>query len=160
MLVSRCSRRAVAPGYTALELLVALALTALVLGLAAPSLDSLVARQRLRAASYDLLTDLTLARSESLKRGGPVDLAPAGQDRHWGAGWIVSTGPGQVIAQRPPLGGALFILNAPERVQFNARGQVEASAPVRFDLADGRGGERCITLDPSGRARSLARACS
>lgn len=161
MLVSPIPRPARRPGgYTILELMVALALGALALGLAAPALDSLIARQRLRAASFDLLTDLTLARSESLKRASTVDLRPVDNQSDWRAGWTLSTVDGQVLTQRPALGGALRIVNAPPRVQFNDQGRVDADTQVRFALIDGHGGERCITLDPSGRPRSVAAGCS
>ncbi len=147
-------------GFTLLELLVVMAVSALLLGLAAPALDGLLARQRLRATSYDLVTDLTLARSESLKRASPVTLEPAAGDASWQGGWTLATGAGQVIGKRPALGGAVRIEGAPARVSFNERGQVDATDTVRFNLSDGRGGQRCILLDPVGRPRSLAAACT
>lgn len=146
-------------GLTLLELMVVISLSALVLGLAAPALDGLVARQRLRAASYDLVTDLTLARSESLKRAAEVQLLPAsGGD--WRSGWRLTTGGGELLAQRNPLGGSVRVLSAPASVRFDARGYVDAGAPVKFGLDDGRGHLRCILLDPAGRPRSQASACS
>lgn len=146
-------------GLTILELMVVVSVTALILGLAAPALDSLLARQRLRTASYDLVTDLTLARSESLKRAADVQLLPAtGSD--WRTGWRLTTGNGELLAQRSPLGGSVQVLTAPASVRFDARGYVDASAPVKFGLADGRGQLRCILLDPSGRPRSQSAACS
>jgi prepilin-type N-terminal cleavage/methylation domain-containing protein len=88
-------------GFTLLELMVVVGLSALVLGLAAPALDGLLARQRLRTASYDLVTDLTLARSESLKRAADVLLQPTtGGD--WRSGWRLTTGAGELLAQRNP----------------------------------------------------------
>ncbi len=147
-------------GFTLLELMVVMALSALVLGLAVPALDGFVARQRLRAASYDLVTDLTLARSESLKRASAVTLAPTGTEADWRGGWTLATATGQVIGQRPAPGGAVRIVNAPARVSFNERGQVDATDTVKFGLSDGRGGERCILLDPAGRPRSLSTACT
>ncbi len=145
-------------GVTLLELMVVLSLTALILGLAAPALDRLVARQRLRTVSYDLVTDLTLARSESLKRAADVQLLPVtGTD--WRTGWRLTTTDGEVLAQRNPL-GSVHVTTAPASVRFDARGYVDASTPVKFGLADGRGQLRCILLDPSGRPRSQTTACS
>ncbi len=147
-------------GFTLLELLVVMALSALLLGLAVPALDGLMARQRLRSMSYDLVTDLTLARSESLKRASAVTLTPAAGNASWQGGWTVATSSGQVIGQRPPPGGAVQIDGAPASVSFNERGQVNATDTVKFNLSDGRGGQRCILLDPVGRARALASACT
>ena len=146
-------------GFTLIELMVVISLSALILGLAAPAMDQFVARQRLLSASYDLMSDLTLARSESLKRVGGVQLQPAsGSD--WRSGWRLTTTAGDVLAQRNALGGSLQVLTAPASVSFDARGMVNASSTVKFGLSDGRGSQRCILLDPSGRPKSLSTACS
>ena len=146
-------------GFTLLELMVVMALSALVLGLVAPAMDQFVARQRLRSASYDLMSDLTLARSESLKRVGGVQLLPAsGSD--WRSGWRLTDANGDLLVQRNPMGGSLQVLTAPTAVSFDARGMVSADSPVKFGLSDGRGSQRCIVLDPSGRPKSLSMACS
>ena len=105
------------------------------------------------------MTDLTLARSESLERAADVLLQPTtGGD--WRSGWRLTTGAGELLAQRNPLGGSVQVLSAPEGVRFDARGYVDASTPVKFGLGDGHGQLRCILLDPAGRPRSQAAACS
>ncbi len=145
-------------GFTLLELMVVVSLAALVLGLAAPALDRLVAAQRLRTTSFNLVADLTLARSESLKRAAPVQLAPAATG--WPDGWSVRVvADGQVLGRRQPLGPVQVTL-APASIVFNDRGQLDAADPVRISLADGHGGGRCIVLDPSGRPRALPASCS
>ncbi len=55
-------------GFTLVELLVAIALVAIVLALAAPSLRSIIEVQRLRSTNAQLVTDLQLARSEAVAR--------------------------------------------------------------------------------------------
>lgn len=146
-------------GFTLLEMVVVMAVAALLLGLAAPAMDSLVARQRLRSASYDLVSDLTLARSESLKRASQVRLAPIAEG-DWRSGWRLTDSSGALLAQRNPLGGAVQVSPAPAEVTFNARGMVNASDPVRFGMSDSHGTLRCIALDPSGRPRSTSVACT
>lgn len=146
-------------GFTLLELMVVVALSALILGLAAPAMDGLVARQRMRSASFNLVSDLTLARSESLKRGAGVQLQPASAP-DWRNGWRLVASNGDLVAQRNPLGGSVQVLTAPTSVNFDARGMVDATTPVRFGLGDSHGNQRCILLDPSGRPRSTATACN
>ncbi len=147
-----------ARGFTLLELMVGVPLSALVLGLAAPALDRLVAAQRLRTTSFNLVSDLTLARSESLKRSAPVQLAPA--TTGWPDGWSVQVvANGQVLGRRQPL-GPVQVTQAPTRIVFNDRGQLDAADPVRISLADGHGGGRCIVLDPSGRPRAMPTSCT
>lgn len=134
-------------------------LSALVLGLVAPALDGLLASQRLRTASYDLVTDLTLARSESLKRAADVLMQPT-TTGDWRGGWRLTTETGELLAQRNPLGGSVQVLTAPAGVRFDARGYADASTPVKFGFSDGHGHLRCILLDPAGRPRSQATACN
>ncbi len=147
-----------ARGFTLLELMVVISLSALVLGLAAPALDRLVAAQRLRTTSFNLVADLTLARSESLKRAAPVQLVPASSG--WPDGWSVRVVPdGPELGRRQPL-GPVRVTQAPASIVFNDRGFLDADDPVRIGLADGHGGGRCIVLDPSGRPRALPAACT
>ena len=70
-----------------IELLVTVATLALLAALAAPGMQKLVAAQRLRSASYDLIADFTLARSEALKRASTVQVTPTSSD--WRNGWSV-----------------------------------------------------------------------
>ena len=112
-----------------------------------------------RPMTHDLMSDLTLARSESLKRVGGVQLLPAtGSD--WRSGWRLTAANGDLLVQRNPMGASLQVLTAPTAVSFDARGMVSADSPVKFGLSDGRGSQRCIVLDPSGRPKSLSTACS
>lgn len=74
-------------GHTLLEMLSVLAIAALLLGMAAPSLQVLLQRQRLTTAVNDFFAAVTLTRSEALRRGAPVVLLAAGPG--WGSGWMV-----------------------------------------------------------------------
>lgn len=74
-------------GHTLLEILCVLAVAALLLGMAAPSLQALLQRQRLTTTVNDFFAALTLTRSEALRRGVPVVLLAAGAG--WDSGWMV-----------------------------------------------------------------------
>ena len=60
------------PGFTLLEMAVALAVTIVLLAMATPSLGGRIARQRLAAVGHELAADLMLARQESAQRGQTV----------------------------------------------------------------------------------------
>ena len=77
-------------GLTAIEMLVAMVIIAILMTLAAPSFGRYVATQRLRNASYDLVTAMLIARSEAIKRNTPIDVIKVGDD--WNAGWQVKSG--------------------------------------------------------------------
>lgn len=74
-------------GLTLLELLITLAITAILLALAAPDFAAWLNKSRLRAATYELFNDIQLTRSEAIKRGARITLANSGGN--WKAGRII-----------------------------------------------------------------------
>ncbi len=77
-------------GHTLLELLAVLAMTLLLAAAALPSLQEMLARQRLRAASNDLYSAIELTRALAMARGQRVLLMPAGSGGlDWRQGWLV-----------------------------------------------------------------------
>jgi len=90
--------RRAARGFTAVELMVVVAIVAILASLAAPSFKYLVERWRVRDAVEAMTTTLYLARSEAVKRGGDVVVAQgtdgACETGEWRCGWTVSSGSG------------------------------------------------------------------
>ena len=82
-------------GFTLLEALVAMALLGILVGLAAPAMSGLRARQQLQGQGEAFLNSLVLARSEALRRQLPVSVcaqATEGQCdalARWQQGWLV-----------------------------------------------------------------------
>ncbi len=77
-----------AKGFTLIELLVVIALLAILATLAAPSYRSFLVNQQLSSAGSDFLSSMLQARSEALRLGRPVVLAPIdGAD--WHKGWRI-----------------------------------------------------------------------
>jgi type IV fimbrial biogenesis protein FimT len=82
-------------GITITELVVGLALVAVILSLSVPALAGLVQASELSAATGELLADLQLARAEALKRNRRVALCKSAdavrctEQGGWEQGWIV-----------------------------------------------------------------------
>ncbi len=76
-------------GFTLIELMVTVAVAAILAVLAAPSFREYLLNQRVKNASYDLISALTLARSEAITRNCDVTVAQSGGN--WTDGWVVST---------------------------------------------------------------------
>lgn len=82
-------------GHTLVELVVALAIAAILLGLALPAFARLVAERQLGGEARRLSDAILHARSEALKRNGPVVICasvpadPCGPTRHWHEGWLM-----------------------------------------------------------------------
>jgi type IV fimbrial biogenesis protein FimT len=67
---SRCRRRA--PGFTIIELMVAVAVLAVLAVIAAPSFTEYLAKRRVNGLASELVTDLQFARSEAVSRNENV----------------------------------------------------------------------------------------
>lgn len=84
-------------GYTLLELMTAIAILGILLGIAVPSFREYTRNSRATAAQNDLVTSLALARNESLKRSRAVtvcastDSLTCSGSTDWSTGWIVFT---------------------------------------------------------------------
>jgi len=145
-------------GFTLVELLTTVTVAAILLGVGVPAFQQLIAAQRMRSASYDLVSDLVLARSEALKRGMQVRMAPV--TGGWGAGWVVQpVGGSEPLASHDTL-GRVQVLGAPASITFDLQGRVTgATTTVRIGLSDGSTRQRCISLDPSGRPRAVSTEC-
>ena len=82
-------------GFSLVEVLVVLALLAVLLGLTVQGLGSLRARHALQAVAEDLWNSLMLARSQAMAQQARVVLCPAASAQtcdaqgQWGRGWVV-----------------------------------------------------------------------
>ena len=81
-----------AKGFTLLELMVTVAVAAILATLAAPSFRQYILNQRIKSASYDLISALSLARSEAITRNCNVNIVQNGGS--WIGGWVVTTDAG------------------------------------------------------------------
>ncbi|WP_101925981.1 MULTISPECIES: GspH/FimT family pseudopilin [Luteimonas] len=83
------------PGFTLVESLIVLAITALLLTVAYPSFQGTVARLRTQTAMHLVSADLAMARNTAIMRRAEVVVCPrtdtnrCRDDVDWGNGWIV-----------------------------------------------------------------------
>jgi type IV fimbrial biogenesis protein FimT len=83
-----------APGFTIVELMIALVILAVLLAIAAPSYRTLMLDSRMTGEANEFLTTLTFARSEAIKRNGRVTVCKSAAGTscvtsgNWAQGWI------------------------------------------------------------------------
>jgi len=68
------SRRSRMAAFTLIELMIVVALVAIIIALAAPSFRDMILMQRLRGVNAQVVTDLAFARSEAVSRGTFVQI--------------------------------------------------------------------------------------
>ncbi|MCB4361260.1 GspH/FimT family pseudopilin [Quatrionicoccus australiensis] len=84
------NHRFVPSGFSLVELMVTIAILAILAMMAAPSMQGQIASSRVTAATNDLLTTLAHARSEAVRRGITVTVTATGGD--WKNGWTSTAG--------------------------------------------------------------------
>lgn len=168
-----------AGGFSAIELLVAMAIVGVLSALAAPSFTPLIERWRVGLTIEQLRSTLHYARSEAIKRGGRVVIqkianntngcTTASSTRDWDCGWIVcedTNGNGTCNANEP----VLQRVDAPSKVQITRTGGADKIKLNRWGLVDGtwlgfslvpldkpttHPGARGLCMSSGGRIRTL-----
>lgn len=89
--------RAALRGVTLIELMFAITILAILIGLGGPSFANLVRDNRVTGLTNDFVGSVALARSEAMKRGLPVSLCPTADgvqcagNTNWATGWLMFT---------------------------------------------------------------------
>ncbi len=171
---SRTSAWQASQGFTAIELMVVVAIMAILLALAAPSFTPLIERWRVRDAAETLTSSLYFARSEAIKRGGSVivekspntaDCTTATAATQWGCGWHIYfdvNGNGSqdaCVAANTPNECDLQVTPAPKHLEINLPSSTGKISIDRWGMLSHTGGATTPTamsfeLKPKGKTLS------
>lgn len=147
-------------GVTLIELLIVIAIAAILATIAVPSFREFVAGQRIKTASFDLMSMLTLARSEAIKRNGSVTLSGIGTSN------VMIVAGGVTIQQRESAAGLSINCKSGSTVVactdviYSGNGRLQAVSPSIEISSTASSRVRCISIDLSGRPSSKKVACS
>ena len=149
--------RFVARGFTLIELMVVVAIAAILMGLALPSFKSFIEGQRVKAAASDFAMAAIYARSEAIKRNGEVGVVAAATI--WKDGWSVKAGAVSLSEQAGY--PALTMTSAVTEIVYLGSGRLKEQALVSGLQITGEGGSfaRCVTFDLSGLPKSRLGNC-
>lgn len=131
-------------GFTVIELVVAMAVAAILASIALPAFNGFIVQQRLTAMANGFAGAIAYARSESTRRGATVSLQALGIDNgnEWGEGYCVVVGnPGDCNdalriydpATLSTMNGQ-GALNGLSTLSFNSRGLFTLGATGQIDL--------------------------
>lgn len=147
-MVARSSLHDSMRGFTLVELMVTIAILAILASLAAPSISKLQAKQHLNSSARNLASTLTLARSQSalLNAATTVKLDSADVDTKNTFNWLPS--------------GRSDYKSSTTSVVFLANGTVDGNPPITLKLCDANDTyARTITITIMGTVKQTEGAC-
>jgi len=140
-------------GFTLVELMIVLALIAIIASFAVPQFGRLIDNNRVVSTTNSIVGLLSFARSESIRRGAKVT-AVAQNDSM--AATLASDS--SLIRQIEPASGSIDVTD--NAVTFRANGLTTSAANVTFTVcADDSAFGRLVTVTPGGRVETIEVNC-
>jgi type IV fimbrial biogenesis protein FimT len=136
-------------GFTLAELMLTMAIAALLATIAVPSFRTLAANQAVRVTGSEVFMALMRTRSEALAHNSNYTLQPVGAN--WMTGWQIVDINGNVIENRGATSG--ITIAGPANVSYRASGRLPAGAAPQFILTSTANANiaYCVSVDLSGR---------
>jgi type IV fimbrial biogenesis protein FimT len=161
-----------AAGFTMVETMVVVLIIGILAAFAAPAMRDLIRTQRVRSATYDLLADLTFARSQAITLGHNVSVASSGGSTNWAPGYTITdttANPNRSLRTQSAADASIAFTGDQSSLVFDRSGHVTSGGSpnntVSFNVAPTDSTapsiqKRCVRIDPSGRPRAVEGVCS
>ena len=167
-------------GFTLFELLVALAIAALLITVGVPSLRNVIMDNRIITQANHFVATMNVARSSAVRYQRPAIVCASDDfdaavptcsgSTDWTAGWIVwvdkdrnaATSADEIVVVTPPLEGSVSMISGTAtRFSYDARGFGTAPGD-NLTFCDNRSGEtgRVIRINDAGRVNIAQQGCS
>ncbi|AGG87897.1 GspH/FimT family pseudopilin [Rhodanobacter denitrificans] len=148
-------------GFTLVEMLVTLAIFAVLLMIAIPSMRPFLQSQSVKNASMDINSTVALARSEAIKRNATVDVT-ANNAADWSQGWVVSQTAANVIRKQPALAN-IVITPSSGSFSFSGNGRITGTGATFTIKPVNKAGSQplclTVTVGATGRVESTKVTC-
>jgi type IV fimbrial biogenesis protein FimT len=151
-------------GFTLIEMLVTLAIFAVLLMIAIPSMRPFLQSQSVKNASMDINSTVALARSEAIKRNATVDVT-ANSATDWSQGWVVSQNtPAAIIRKQPALGNLVITPTNGQSFSFDGNGRMTSTGATFTVKPLNKAGSQplclTVTVGSTGRVESTKVTCT
>jgi type IV fimbrial biogenesis protein FimT len=142
-------------GFTLVELMITVAVLAVLVSLAAPSFSRLIASNNVRSGASDLQMAMLRARNEAITRNASIIVEKSATG--WKDGWVVKEGSNMIESY----GGfnGLTVTGSANSVTYNSAGRVSAASTVEFKSEKYPEEIRCLSVEISGRPLITKAGC-
>ena len=152
-----------ARGFTLVEIVITVAIVAVLAAVAAPTMSSIMTRHRVQDATSDLFAALIKARGEALMLNADVSVSPIGGN--WAGGWRVPdpTNTGKFFDVHEPVDAVAIRMSGASAITYQYNGRLRGGLGVKFNLSTSIAGyttAACVTVDPSGRPSTQDGPCA
>lgn len=172
----RMSRGNTTSGFTLIELMVTIAVLAVVLAIAVPSFKGVIQSNRVATSTNEIIATLSLARSEAIRnsRGSGVCASADGSEcgGNWGQGlmvWSDTNGDGdfdaadETVVRFVASHAQMDYSGAADLISFDGRGRRKGFDDFSIELQPKDCGEqafhRSISVNPTGQIRTQKGTC-
>lgn len=141
-------------GFTLIELIMVVAILAILGSMAVPSMRDFIRAAAVRSASSDFYAALIAARSEAIKRRASVVVAAA-SGTNWETGWTVAAAGATLQAADRVSDDVKVLTSLASAITYGSNGRVSSGAQtVTFYSAGSASVQaRCIGVDTNGMPR-------
>lgn len=158
MLVRKAPQR----GFTLIELMTTVTVLVILSLVAVPSFREFVANQRVRNASFELMSALTLARSKAIVQNGEVALKRKAGSTNWNEGWVVADDTSTFGSQEAVPNLKITEAGNQSAITYGRDGRVMGVAKFSIELPTPISGvkARCISVSLGGQPVSSEGVCT
>ena len=151
MAITIKSPRAGCAGFSLTEVMMSLAVVAIIAGLSIPPFTTLMLNTSAKTAALDIYGTTVFARSEAIKRNADIDIIPVAGN--WKNGWTVQVG-ATVLRTVAPLKASIDDMTVPVSVTYRYDGRLATPGTVTYVLRVTSNADvtpRRVIVDSSGR---------
>lgn len=141
-------------GFSLVEMVVVVAIVGIILGFAAPAVQSMMAGQQVKNAATELYESLIFARSEAIKRAEAVSLVTDG----FAGGWTIDVVSSDTVLREQAAFTNVSFDPVDSDISFNRLGRLASAIAVEISRGD-TSTKRCVQVEASGKPRVINGVC-